>query len=58
MQVQTLRNYLNRLPKEFDDKEITFYDYKTNKAYQTKEYVYVVDETDPNWLDFIFNYED
>lgn len=58
MKVATLKAYLNRLPKDYDNKEVTFFDYKTSKAHKTTEYIYVVDENDENYLDFIFNYEE
>lgn len=57
MKVSTLRNYLNRLPRDFDNKEVTYRDYKTGTVYDTPEYVYVVDESDSEYLDFIFNYD-
>ena len=57
MKVSTLRNYLNRLPRDFDNKEITYRDYKTGTVYNSPEYVYVVDESDDEYLDFIFNYD-
>lgn len=58
MKVSTLKSYLNQLPKEFDNKEITFFDYKTSTAHKTTEYIYVVDENDENYLDFVFNHEE
>lgn len=57
MKVSTLKNYLNRLPRDFDNKEITYRDYKTGIVYNTPEYIYVVDESDSEYLDFIFNYD-
>ena len=41
----------------FDNKEVTYRDYKTGRVYNTPEYVYVVDESDNEYLDFIFNYD-
>lgn len=55
MNVATLKNYLNNLPKEYDNKEVTFFDYKASKAHATPQYIYVVDESDSKYLDFIFN---
>lgn len=57
MKVSTLKNYLNRLPRDFDNKEITYRDCKTGTVYNTPEYIYVVDESDSKYLGFIFNYE-
>lgn len=58
MKVSTLKAYLNRLPKDYDNKEVTFFDYKTSIAHKTTDYIYVVDESDKQYLDFIFNYEE
>lgn len=58
MKVKILKGYLNKLPPDFDNKEVTFMDYKTGMAYNTPDIVHVVDESDDKYLDFIFNYKE
>ena len=58
MKVKILRGYLNKLPPDFDDKEVTFFDYKKGTVYDTPNTVYVCDESDSNYLDLIFNYDE
>ena len=55
MKVKTLKGYLNKLPPDFDDKEVTIFDYRTGMVYDTPSTVYVVDESDEDYLDLIFN---
>ena len=55
MKVKTLKGYLNKLPPDFDDKEVTIFDYRTGMVYDTPGTVYVVDESDEDYLDLIFN---
>lgn len=45
------------LPRDFDDKEIIYRDDKTGIVYKAPDYVYVVDESDIDYLEFIFNYD-
>ena len=58
MKVKELKEYLNNLSEDFDNKEVNFYDYANNIAYPTKEEVYVVDESDEKYLDLVFNYNE
>ena len=58
MKVKELKRYLNSLSEDFDNKEVNFYDYANNKAYPTKEIVYIVDESDDKYLDLVFNYNE
>ena len=57
MKVSDLIKYLQALPVESLGKEVTFYDYKTNKVRVTPAKVTVVDESDAKYLDIIFNYD-
>ena len=58
MKVKDLLEYLNKLPKEILEKELTFYDYKNNIAYDSPTVPTVVDESDEKYLDLVFNYQD
>lgn len=57
MKVSDLIKYLQALPVESLGKEVTFYDYKANKAHATPAKVTVVDESDAEYLDIVFNYD-
>ena len=56
MKVIDLLNYLQTLPLDTLNKELTFYDYRTNIAYTTPQKPTVVDESDGHHLDLVFNY--
>ena len=56
MKVKELFEYLNKLPKEILEKELTFYDYKNNVTYATPAIPMVVDESDERYVDLVFNY--
>ena len=56
MKVIDLLNYLQALPSDSLNKELTFYDYKANIAYKTPTKPTVVDESDVHYLDLVFNY--
>ena len=56
MKVKDLLEYLNKLPKEMLEKELTFYDYENNVSYNTPAIPMVVDESDVSYLDLVFNY--
>ena len=56
MKVKELLDYLNKLPKEILEKELTFYDYKNNVTYATPDIPMVVDESDERYVDLVFNY--
>lgn len=55
MKLKELIKYLNSLPQSYSEKEITFYDYKSNICYATPNKVTVVDENDEKYIDFVFN---
>lgn len=57
MPVKILKEFLNSLTEEQLEKELTFYDAKTGKAYffAGKIQVEVVDLSDDSYLDLVFN---
>lgn len=57
MPVKILKEFLNSLTEEQLEKELTFYDAKTGKAYffAGKTQVEVVDLSDDSYLDLVFN---
>lgn len=61
MKVKILRGYLNKLPPDFDDKEVTILDYNSGMVYDTPKYIEAI-EDEAEYLVFIFkkkggNYE-
>ena len=57
MPVRILKQFLNSLTEEQLEKELTFYDAKTGRAYffTGKTQVEVVDLDDDTYLDLVFN---
>lgn len=55
MKVKQLLKFLQELPNENMEKEITFYDYQNNIAYDTPPVPTYVDLSDDTYLDFCFN---
>lgn len=57
MQVRVLKEFLDSLTEQDLEKELSFYDAKTGKAYffNGKETVEVVDLSDETYLDIVFN---
>lgn len=58
MLVKDLLEYLQDLPEETLNKELTFYDYANSKVYETPSVPTVVDESDEYALDLVFNYDE
>ena len=57
MKVKILRGYLNKLPPDFDDKEVIILDYKSGMVYDTPSVIEVENENDNEYLSLIFNYK-
>ena len=57
MKVKILRGYLNKLPPDFDNKEVTVIDYKSGMVYDTPSIIEVENENDNEYLSLIFNKE-
>ena len=55
MKVKILRGYLNKLPPDFDNKEVTVIDYKSGMVYDTPSVIEVENENDNQSLCLIFN---
>jgi hypothetical protein len=56
MKAKELLELLNKLNPIELEKEITFYDYKNNIAHETPPMPFVVDLSDDEYLDLVFNY--
>lgn len=57
MKVKILRGYLNKLPPDFDNKEVTILDYKSGMVYDTPSMIEVENENNDEYLSLIFNYK-
>lgn len=58
MRARVLLEFLNGLPAEALEKEVTFFNYQTNTAYPTLSKAMIVDLSDEEYLDFVFNIEE
>ena len=55
MKVKQLLKFLQEIPDECMEKEVTYYDYQNNIAYNTPPIPTFVDLSDEKYLDFCFN---